>query len=169
MTGLDPIKDVILEVSVIITDFNFTKLAEYEAVIHQPDAVLDSMIEWPKQQHQASGLTERVRRQGRPETEVVQELVKLIQTNFNSEPAVLAGNSIHTDRMFISHWWPPVEALLHYRMLDVSSLKVLMQGKYNKEKGHSPGNGRYRRINCRAAVLFRFVTQWTIKQLKIIF
>jgi oligoribonuclease len=133
MTGLDPIKDVILEVSVIITDFNFTKLAEYEAVIHQPDAVLDSMIEWPKQQHQASGLTERVRRQGRPETEVVQELVKLIQTNFNSEPAVLAGNSIHTDRMFISHWWPPVEALLHYRMLDVSSLKVLMQGKYNKE------------------------------------
>ena len=131
MTGLDPAKDVILEVSVIITDFNFLKLADYEAVIHQSDDALANMTDWPAQQHKASGLTERVRQQGRPEKEVERELVALIGEHFGSEPAVLAGNSIHFDRMFIRRWWPEVESLLHYRMLDVSSFKVLMQGKYD--------------------------------------
>jgi oligoribonuclease len=52
---------------------------------------------------------------------------------FGDEPAVLAGNSIHNDRIFIKKWWPEVEALLHYRMLDVTTLKIIMQGKYGYE------------------------------------
>ena len=131
-TGLDPVHDVILEISVIITDFNFSKLATYEAVVHQSDAVLDSMVEWPKRQHQASGLTDRVRQHGRPEKEVEHELVELIKKKFGSEPAILAGNSVHYDRLFIRQWWPEVEALLHYRMMDVTSFKILMQGKFNQ-------------------------------------
>ena len=131
MTGLDPAKDVILEVSAVITDFNFLKLADYEAVIHQSDDALAAMTEWPERQHKASGLTERVRQQGRPEKEVERELVALIGEHFGSEPAVLAGNSIQFDRMFIRRWWPEVESLLHYRLLDVSSFKVLMQAKYD--------------------------------------
>lgn len=131
MTGLDPIKDVILEISAIITDFNFEKITSYEAVIHQSEAALAGMTDWPAQQHKISGLTEKVQQHGRPEAEVQQEVAELIRTNFNSEPAVLAGNSIHFDRLFIRQWWPEVEALLHYRMLDVSSFKILMQGKYN--------------------------------------
>ena len=131
MTGLDPAKDVILEVSAIITDFNFSKLADYEAVIHQSDEALTNMSAWPAQQHKISGLSEKVRQQGRPEAEVEHELAELIRTNFGLESAVLAGNSIHFDRLFIRQWWPEVESLLHYRMLDVSSFKVLMQGKYN--------------------------------------
>lgn len=130
MTGLDPAQDVILEVAAEVTDFSFKTLASYEAIIAQPEETLAKMNDWSLKQHQASGLTERVRRQGRPEAQVKHELVGFIQAQFAGEQAVLAGNSIHNDRTFIRAWWPEVEALLHYRMLDVSSLKVLMQGKY---------------------------------------
>lgn len=133
MTGLDPAKDVILEIAAEVTDFNFKTLASYEALIKHPDGVLDGMSEWPKQQHGLSGLTERVRTQGRPEEEVKHELVGFIQAQFGDEPAILAGNSIHNDRTFIKKWWPEVDALLHYRMLDVTSFKILMQGKFDYE------------------------------------
>lgn len=130
MTGLDAQNDVILEVAAEVTDFNFTTVASYEAVIFQNDDALDQANEWAKEQHAKSGLTERVRTQGRPESQVVTEFVDFINEQFNGEPAILAGNSIHNDRLFIRRWWPEVEALLHYRMLDVSAWKVLMQPKY---------------------------------------
>jgi oligoribonuclease len=131
MTGLDPNEHVIIEVAVEVTDLNFKTLASYEALVLQPEDKLTRMNEWAQKQHDTSGLTERVRREGRPETEVVHELVGFIKAQFGDEPAVLAGNSIHNDRLFIKQWWPEVEALLHYRMLDVSAWKVLMQGKYD--------------------------------------
>ncbi len=130
MTGLDVERDVILEVAAEVTDFEFKTLASYEAVIFQKPKVLKHMNEWSRQQHGASGLTERIRTQGRPEKEVIHELAGFIAAQFGSEPAVLAGNSIHNDRKFIQKWWPEVEALLHYRMLDVSGYKILMQAKY---------------------------------------
>jgi oligoribonuclease len=130
MTGLDPLRDVIIEVAVEVTDMNFKTLANYEALVGQPEDKLANMNEWAQAQHDTSGLTDRVRREGRPETEVIHELVGFIKAQFGAEPAVLAGNSIHNDRLFIRQWWPEVEALLHYRMLDVSAWKVLMQGKY---------------------------------------
>jgi len=130
MTGLDSDKDVIIEVAAEVTDFNFKTLANYEAIIHQSDEKLANMNEWAMQQHASSGLVERIRRQGRPEKDVKHELVGFIKAQFGNEPAILAGNSIHNDRMFIKKWWPEVDALLHYRMLDVSSLKVFMQGHY---------------------------------------
>lgn len=133
MTGLDPAKHVILEVAAEVTDFDFKTLASYEAVIAQPQSALADMNEWAAAQHAASGLTERVRTKGRPEADVQHELVGFITAQFGDEPAVLAGNSIHNDRNFIKRWWPAVDALLHYRMLDVSSFKVLMQGKYGVE------------------------------------
>jgi oligoribonuclease len=133
MTGLNSDKDVIIEVAAEVTDFNFKTLASYEAVIHHPDRVLKRANEWAKAQHAASGLTERVRKEGRPEKEVVHELVGFIKAEFGKEPAVLAGNSIHNDRNFIKRWWPEVDALLHYRMLDVTALKIYMQGKYGVE------------------------------------
>lgn len=131
MTGLDSENDVIIEVAAEVTDFNFKTLASYEAVIYHPDEVLDTANEWAKAQHAKSGLTERVRTEGRDERDVVHELVGFIQAQFGDEPAVLAGNSIHNDRNFIKRWWPEVENVLHYRMLDVSSWKILMQAKYD--------------------------------------
>lgn len=133
MTGLDPNKDVILEIAAEVTDFDFKTLASYEALVKHSDEILDGMTEWPKQQHATSGLTERVRTQGRPEEEVKHELIGFIKAQFGDEPAILAGNSIHNDRIFIKRWWPEVDALLHYRMLDVTSFKILMQGKYDYE------------------------------------
>lgn len=133
MTGLDPQTHVIIEVAAEVTDFNFVTLGSYEALISQPEEKLTGMNEWAQAQHDSSGLTEQVRRQGKPEKQVVDELVTLIKDKFGDEPAILAGNSIHNDRLFIRQWWPEVDALLHYRMLDVSSWKVYMQGRYNVE------------------------------------
>lgn len=130
MTGLDSQNDVIIEVAAEVTDFNFKTLASYEAVIHHPDEVMDRANDWAKAQHAKSGLTERVRTEGRAERDVVHELVGFISAQFGGEPAILAGNSIHNDRLFIRRWWPEVEDVLHYRMLDVSAWKVLMQAKY---------------------------------------
>lgn len=130
MTGLDPLKDVILEVAAEVTDFDFKTLASYEAVIKHSDEILDNMNDWSKDQHAKSGLIERIKTEGRTENDVIHELVGFIRAQFNEEPAVLAGNSIHNDRGFIKQWWPEVEDLLHYRMLDVSSYKIIMQTKY---------------------------------------
>lgn len=133
MTGLDPNKDVVLEIAAVITDFNFTSMAEYKAVVKHPEAVLTTMNEWSQRQHDKSGLTDRCRNEGVSEAQVIQDVVALVQQHFGDEPAVLAGNSIHSDRGFIKVHWPQVDRLLHYRMLDVTSLKVLMQGKYGIE------------------------------------
>ena len=71
---------------------------------------------------------------------VQDELVALLDDQFGKEPAVLAGNSIHSDRAFIKSYWPELDLKLHYRMLDVSSFKILMQGKYghvfDKDSNH---------------------------------
>ena len=131
MTGLDSRQDAILEIAAEVTDFNFKTLASYEAVIAQPEDKMALMNEWCFEQHTKSGLIERIKKEGRVEKEVVHELIGFINAEFGSEPAVLAGNSIHNDRNFIKFWWPEVDELLHYRMLDVSSFKILMQSKYD--------------------------------------
>jgi len=140
MTGLDTSKHVIVEVAAEITDFNFKTLASYEAVIAQPDKRLLAIDAWSKEQHTTSGLMDRIKTEGRAEKEVIHELVGFVKAQFGDEPAILAGNSIHNDRSFIKAWWPEVDQLLHYRMLDVSSFKVLMQAKYGvvfeKNKAH---------------------------------
>jgi len=129
MTGLDTSQHAIVEVAAIVTDWDFNELATYEAVIAQPEAVLAASNEFALQQHTDSGLYEQVRTSGRPEMEVVNDLVKIIQEQFGGQPAVLAGNSIHADRAFIRAQWTEVEGLLHYRMLDVSSWKLVCLGK----------------------------------------
>jgi oligoribonuclease len=131
MTGLDVNKDVIIEIAAEVTDKDFKTLASYEALVRQPEEKLTSMNPWAQAQHDSSGLTDRIRNDGKPEQDVIHELIGFIQAQFGDEPAVLAGNSIHNDRNFIKQWWPEVDALLHYRMLDVSAFKIVMQMKYD--------------------------------------
>lgn len=146
MTGLNPVKDRILEVGLIVTDFDFNELATYEAVIFQEPSTLERLkqSDWYEYSNgkrvkkgsvydmtQKSGLLARIST-GKPESQVEQEIAKLIQDNFD-QLAILSGNSIHQDRKFIRTWWPRVETLLHYRMLDVTSFKIWMQGKYGQE------------------------------------
>ena len=159
MTGLDADKDVIIEVAVEVTDVNFKTLASYEAVIHQPDDVLERSNEWAKNQHAISGLTERVRTEGRPEQDVVHELVGFIQAQFGDEPAILAGNSIHNDRNFIKRWWPEVEALLHYRMLDVSAWKIVMNATYGVEFEKNDAHRAFDDIQASIAEL-QYYLEW---------
>jgi oligoribonuclease len=129
MTGLDSENDVIIEVAAEVTDKDFKTLASYEALVLQPEEKLTSMNPWAQNQHDSSGLTDRIRQEGKPEQDVIHELIGFIQAQFGDEPAILAGNSIHNDRIFIKKWWPEVDALLHYRMLDVTSFKIVMQMK----------------------------------------
>ncbi|HWT55689.1 MAG TPA: oligoribonuclease [Candidatus Microsaccharimonas sp.] len=133
MTGLDADEHVIIEIAAEITDRDFKTLASYEALILQPEEKLSNMNPWAQAQHDGSGLTDRIRQEGKPEQDVVHELIGFIQGQFGDEPAILAGNSIHNDRIFIKKWWPEVDALLHYRMLDVTAFKIVMQMKYGVE------------------------------------
>jgi oligoribonuclease len=133
MTGLDPKKDVIIEVAAEVTDFNFKTLGSYEAVIKHPKRKMKNMNEWSKIHHAKNGLIDRIDQSGKKEKNVMRELIGFIKGHFGKEPAILAGNSIHNDRIFIQRWWPEVENLLHYRMLDVTALKIVMQGKYKQE------------------------------------
>jgi len=133
MTGLDPLQDVILEVAVEITDFNFKTLASYEAIVQQPQGVVvDRMQKNKWWADYPANRDEFVRKldSGKPSRQVERELCELIEQQFGDEPAVLAGNSIHNDRNFIRQCWPQLDLKLHYRMLDVSAWKVFMQGKY---------------------------------------
>ncbi len=136
MTGLDAEQDVILEVAAEITDFDFQTLASYEAVIKQPrEVVVERMqkniwwADYPANRDQFVNNLDY----GKPSDQVEQELIQLLEQHFGSEPAILAGNSIHNDRNFIKQWWPQFDLKLHYRMLDVSSFKIVMQGKYGVE------------------------------------
>ncbi|MEI6236986.1 MAG: oligoribonuclease [Candidatus Saccharibacteria bacterium] len=138
MTGLDVKKDRIIEVAAIVTDFEFKEIATYESVIYQNPKVIASMNDWSKEHHKASGLTAKIN-DAPKEERAKKEIISFIKHNFK-EPAVLAGNSVHNDMRFIKEWWPIVEPLLHYRMLDVSAFKIVMQNKYhiiyNKKETH---------------------------------
>ena len=136
MTGLDPQNDVILEIAAEITDFDFKTLASYEARVQHPKAlVVDRMQKnvWWKDFPQNRDEFINKLDEGKPLHQVEQELIELVQAQFGSEPAILAGNSIYNDRNFMKRWWPELDLKLHYRMLDVSSLKILMQGKFGVE------------------------------------
>lgn len=133
MTGLDADKDVILEVAAEITDFKFKTLASYEAIVKQDKkTVVERMGKniWWKDYPENRDEFVRKMEHGKPSAEVERELIELVEQQFGSEPAVLAGNSIHNDRKFIQRWWPQLDLKLHYRMLDVSAWKVFMQGAY---------------------------------------
>ena len=134
MTGLDPLQDVILEVAAEITDFDFKTLASNEATVKQPrDVVVKRMQKntwWADFPANRDNFVNKLD-EGKPLKQVEGELIALVQQHFGNEPAVLAGNSIHNDRLFVKQWWPALDLKFHYRMLDVSAFKILMRGKYD--------------------------------------
>lgn len=136
MTGLDPVQDVLLEVAAEITDFNFSTLAGYEArIVQNREVVVTRMqanIWWKEYPANRDQFVEKLA-EGKPLQQVEQELIDLVDLHFGGEPAILAGNSIHNDRLFIKQWMPALDLKLHYRMLDVTTLKIIMQGKYGYE------------------------------------
>ena len=130
MTGLDDVKDKILEVAAVVTDMDFNTLDTLHHVVYQPQDVLENMNDWCKDHHGKSGLTAEVPK-GKPLAQVEQELIALGKKHFApKDRIVLAGNSIGNDRRFIDRYTPEFAKLLHYRMIDVSSFKEIYREKY---------------------------------------
>lgn len=123
MTGLDPSVDVILQAALIITDAELNVLEEYVADVYQPPEALAVMVPFVRKMHEKTGLLARLSA-GKEQRRVEQELLERISGWCPFRP-ILCGNTIHSDRKFIDRWMPAIAGYLHYRMVDVSSLKVL--------------------------------------------
>ncbi len=126
MTGLQPELDVILEMATIITDGDLNVIAEGPVfTIAQPEAKLEGMDEWNQKHHRASGLLERVRAEGVAQTEAEATTLAFIEQHAQRHEAPLCGNTIWQDRRFLTRYMPTLEGYLHYRNIDVSSIKEL--------------------------------------------
>ncbi len=132
MTGLDFQKNRILEAAIIITDFNFKTLVQKDFIIFQNDSELNKMDEWCLNHHTKSGLLSKIK-SGKKEQEVEQKFIEICQPYLTENKIVIAGNSISQDKKFIERWWPEFSKLLHYRVLDVSSFKIIFENKWNKK------------------------------------
>jgi oligoribonuclease len=127
MTGLDPAKERIIEMATILTDGNLIEIAVGpDLVIHQADEVLAAMDDWNTKHHGGSGLVDRVKASTVSEAEAEAQTVAFINAHVSAkERPVLAGNSIHQDRRFVRKYMPILDERLHYRMVDVSTIKEL--------------------------------------------
>ncbi len=126
MTGLDPASCVIVEIATIVTDAQLEVVAEGpNLVVHQPDSALDGMDDFVRNMHERSGLLERIRASKVSLEAAEAQTLEFLQPLVEPRKAALCGNSIWKDRQFVERYLPNVDGLLHYRNVDVSTLKEL--------------------------------------------
>ena len=126
MTGLDPEVDVILEIATIVTDSELNVVAEGPVLpISQPETALADMDAWNTEHHTASGLIDRVRQEGVLLTEAEAQTLQFLDRHTERGASPLCGNTVWQDRRFLIKYMPEVAAFLHYRIVDVSSIKEL--------------------------------------------
>ena len=126
MSGLDPEKERLLEIAVVITSPDLSVRVESPVyVIHQSDAVLDGMDAWNKGTHGRSGLIDKVKASTMDEAQVEAALLAFIKRYVPKAGSPMCGNTISQDRRFLVKYMPKFEAYFHYRCLDVSTLKEL--------------------------------------------
>lgn len=132
MTGLDPTTDVILEIATIVTDDDLAVVAEGpDLVVHQPAAALEGMVRIVREMHAQSGLAQAVAESALSLDEAGDLTLKFLREHIGKERTVpLCGNSIGTDRRFLAAYLPEVDNFLHYRSIDVSTLKELARRWY---------------------------------------
>jgi oligoribonuclease len=150
MTGLDLARDALIEVAAIVTDSELNVLDEgIEVVIHVDDDLLDTMLPVVRDMHAASGLTEAVRASTTTLGEAEKLVLDYVKTHVpDIRSAPLCGNSIGTDRGFIARDMPALDEHLHYRMVDVSSIKELAKRWYPKVYQSQPEKGlRHRALD----------------------
>lgn len=143
MTGLDLAKDALIEIAALVTDADLNILGEgIDVVIHADDDILAGMPDVVRDMHAASGLTEEVRRSTVTLEQAEQQVLDYIRS-WVPEPktAPLAGNSIATDRGYITRDMPKLDEHLHYRMVDVSSVKELVRRWYPRIYYAKPEKG----------------------------
>ncbi|MCP5145369.1 MAG: oligoribonuclease [Gammaproteobacteria bacterium] len=126
MTGLDPEREVIIEIATVVTDANLNVLAEGPVLaIHQRDDLLAAMDEWNTRQHGESGLTERVKQSKVTTAMAEQATLEFLRRYVGHRQSPMCGNSICQDRRFLYREMPELAEFFHYRNLDVSTLKEL--------------------------------------------
>jgi oligoribonuclease len=143
MTGLDLGKDALIEVAALVTDPDLNVLGDgVDLVIHADDAALEAMPEVVREMHARSGLTDEVRASTVTLAEAEERVLDYI-LSYVKDPrtAPLCGNSIATDRGFIARDMPRLDAHLHYRMIDVSSIKELCRRWYPRVYFGQPAKG----------------------------
>ena len=144
MTGLNPEHDRILEIAIIVTDSNLNILAESPAyAIHQSDELLASMDDWNTEHHNRSGLVARVQESCLTEEMVSKQMIAFLQQYVPEGKSPMCGNTIWQDRRFLARYMPDLEKYFHYRLIDVSTLKVLalrwapkIYGGFQKDSQH---------------------------------
>jgi len=131
MTGLDPSEHVILQAALIVTNAQLEPLEEMCFDVWQPEPALTNMSPFVRTMHETNGLLQRLRASKMDTRDVERKLIESI-TGWCPYPAVLCGNSIASDRGFIDEYMPGLAGYLHYRMVDVSALKVLLRLWYGE-------------------------------------
>ncbi len=127
MSGLNVARDVILEVACIITDKHLNIIAQKPPlVIHHESSILENTDRWVYDQHSKSGLCDEVARSKLTCAQAEQELLAFVQQYCPKHEAPLCGNSVWMDRLFLRTYMPQFEGYLHYRIIDVSSVKLLV-------------------------------------------
>lgn len=140
MTGLSPEKDRILEVAAIATDWDFNEIATFESAVKVPNEIVEARMVgefWESFPEVRDALKAQNAAAEFSSKEVEAQLIEFIREHFSEEleageKILLGGNSIHQDRRFIREEWRELNKLLHYRMLDVSSWKVVFSGKFKR-------------------------------------
>jgi oligoribonuclease len=128
MTGLDPVRDTIIEIATIVTDAKLETLIEGPMIaIHQPDVVLGMMDEWNTRQHGGSGLTARVKASTATLATAEAETLDFLKAYVPAKTSPMCGNSICQDRRFLVRYMPILAEFFHYRNLDVSTVKELQR------------------------------------------
>ncbi|TNF97919.1 MAG: oligoribonuclease [Gammaproteobacteria bacterium] len=128
MTGLDAFNDLIIEIATIVTDKNLEVLAEGPMIaIHQSEETLDAMDEWNKSHHGKSGLIKRVNESKHTVSDAEQLTLEFLKQHVPAGKSPMCGNSICQDRRFMARLMPELESFFHYRNLDVSAIKELVE------------------------------------------
>ena len=131
MTGLDPDTDEIIEIATLITDADLNLVAEGpELILHQPQERFDKMDDWNREHHTKSGLWEKVVQSKIDMRAAEEQTLAFVKEHVGERMAPLCGNSIWQDRRFLARHMPALEAYLHYRLVDVSTIKELSRRWY---------------------------------------
>lgn len=148
MSGLDPAKERILEIATIITDGQLRIIEEGpRIVIHQPAKILKGMDAWNQKHHKKSGLIDEVTASRVTLKKAEQRTLEFIKKHCQYKKSPLCGNSVHHDRKFMSRYMPKLDDYIHYRIIDVSTLKGLIHRWYPKLKNHPKKTENHRALD----------------------
>lgn len=141
MTGLNHYEDEILEIAFVITDKHMNKIIEKDFIVFHSSARLEQMDNWNQETHKNSGLWNSVLKSNLNYFQLEKEIIEILKKYTSEKKTYLAGNSVYNDYLFIKNKFPLIFNWVHYRILDISSLKLLHQAQdktaFTKLKKHT--------------------------------